>query len=98
MTYNEISSAILSATLSNEEIDALGHVLREARRVNAQKLKFTLKVGSKVKINQTAKPRYLAGVSATVVKINQTKVVIDLDKPCGRFFKNVNCPVSLIEA
>lgn len=98
MNLHDITKAIINGNFSNEELNDIALAIRNARDLATRKLKFTLKVGSKVKINHTAKPRYLVGASATVVKINQTKVVINLDKPCGRFHKSVACPISLIEA
>ena len=57
----------------------------------------TLKVGDKVRLNSKANPKYIRGSTATIKKINHTRVVLDLDIPQGRFDKNINCPVSILD-
>lgn len=57
----------------------------------------TLKVGDKVRLNNKANPKYIRGSTATIKKINHTRVVLDLDIPQGRFDKNINCPVSILD-
>ena len=98
MNLHDITKAIINGNFSNEELNDIALAIRNARDLATRKLKFTLTVGSKITINSTAKPRYLVGATGVIRKINQTKVVIDFDQPHGRFHKNVNCPVSLIEA
>ena len=57
----------------------------------------TMKVGDKVRLNNNANPKYIRGSTATIKKINHTRVVLDLDIPQGRFDKNINCPVSILD-
>ncbi len=55
-----------------------------------------LSVGDKVRI-VNARPRYLIGATAVIVRKNQKKVVIDLDQPRRRFQFGITCPVNMIE-
>lgn len=55
------------------------------------------KVGEKVRYNSHTRPKYLAGATGVIQKINRTKVTVMLDKPTGRFYGPINTPTSLIE-
>ena len=53
-------------------------------------------IGDRVKIIN-ANPKYLNGSTATIKKVNRTKVVIDLDTPAGRFSHNITTPLGMLE-
>ena len=57
---------------------------------------WEFQVGDKVKIIN-ANPKYLNGSTATIKKVNRTKVVIDLDTPAGRFSHNITTPLGILE-
>ena len=57
---------------------------------------WEFQVGDKVKIIN-ANPKYLNGSTATIKKVNRTKVVIDLDTPAGRFSHNITTPLGMLE-
>ena len=57
---------------------------------------WEFQIGDRVKI-VNANPKYLNGSTATVKKINRTKVVIDLDTPTGRFSRNITTPLGMLE-
>lgn len=54
-------------------------------------------VGDTVKYVATARPKYLAGSTGVVTKINRTKVVVKIDTPVGKFAGNITTPTALIE-
>ena len=56
-------------------------------------LRATLCIGDRVCINDRISPRYLAGLEATVIEIDDHAATIRLERPVGRF-KNgrVRCP------
>lgn len=68
------------------------------RRQTRTKMKG-LEFGDKVKFNSLVRPRYLAGVEATVVKKNETSVMLVLNETKGRFVANspFRCPATLVE-
>ena len=70
----------------------------EARLRNIQEQTFqSLSVGDRIRVNNSARPKYLQGATGVIVSINRTKVTINLDSPAGRFYRGVVTPVSLLE-
>jgi hypothetical protein len=55
-----------------------------------------LEVGDTITISDQARPKYLCGHTGTITKKNRTRVVVDLDKPVGRYSTGITCPPSLI--
>lgn len=96
MTLKDVTSFILTSDLTDADFARISEAMKQARKIAGQKLKFSLQVGDIVFLKDTAKPTYIAGAKAIVTKINREKVVIDLDKPAGRFHRNINCPLSLL--
>ncbi len=94
MTTTEIVSAILNGE-ADGNLKGIVDATREREKYLGQSLFFTLKVGDRVRL--TGGQKYLAGALATVTAKKQTKVVIDLDQPRGRFHRHISCPVSLVE-
>lgn len=80
----------------DEYLDGMEQTIREYRKSKAPKI-WEFKVGDTVKFNDNTNPKYLRGQSATVKKINRTKIVVDLDCRQGRFFHNVTVPLTLVE-
>ncbi len=54
-------------------------------------------VGDAVKYVAAVRPKYLAGATGVVTKINRTKVVVKIDTPVGKFAGNITTPTNLIE-
>ena len=79
----------------DEFLDSIILAVQQRRKDMAPKI-WEYRVGDAVKLVNT-NPKYLNGVTATVRKINRTKVVIDLDKPQGRFYNNISVPLTMIE-
>ena len=83
---------------SGEYDDQLDMIIAAVRaRKDALKPQiWEFQIGDRVKI-VNANPKYLNGSTATVKKINRTKVVIDLDTPTGRFSRNITTPLGMLE-
>jgi hypothetical protein len=79
----------------DEYLDALDAAIRERKHSMAPKI-WEFQVGDRVRL-KNANPKYLNGQTATVKKINRTKVVIDLDNPSGRFYTNITTPLGMLE-
>jgi transcription antitermination factor NusG len=89
---------MISNIKSGEYDDQLDMILAAVKaRKNALKPQiWEFQVGDKVKI-VNANPKYLNGATATIKKVNRTKVVIDLDTPNGRFSSNITTPLGMLE-
>jgi len=80
----------------DEYLDGMIHTINEYKKSKSPKI-WEFQVGDIVKFNDNTNPKYLRGHSATVKKINRTKIVVDLDCRQGRFFKNITVPLALVE-
>jgi transcription antitermination factor NusG len=89
---------MISNIKSGEYDDQLDMILAAVKaRKNALKPQiWEFQVGDKVKIVND-NPKYLNGATATIKKVNRTKVVIDLDTPNGRFSSNITTPLGMLE-
>lgn len=87
--------------LHDDDLDEISEAIKARRKLNGKidgMSKFAaLQVGDRVTLSATARPKYLAGVSATVTKKNRTRVVIDLDERAGRFHTNITAPPELLD-
>lgn len=81
----------------DDHLDELAE--RVSRRKTALSALFfsTLKVGDKVMFNERTRPKYLQGATATVVELNRTRAVVDLDAPIGKFEGKISTTPALIE-
>ena len=97
--YNDDARNVADGIVSgyyDENLDYLISALQNRKKaINNAKI-YILQVGDRVKMINT-NPKYLNGQMATVKKINRTKVVIDLDNRCSRFYTNISTPLSMIE-
>jgi hypothetical protein len=89
---------MISNIKSGEYDDQLDMILAAVKaRKNALKPQiWEFQIGDKVKIIN-ANPKYLNGSTATITKVNRTKVVIDLDTPAGKFSRNITTPLGMLE-
>ena len=94
MNYNEIMLSIMTGE-QDEWLDNIAALVHNRKRDMAPKI-WEYQVGDRVRF-VNAHPKYLNGHTATVKKINRTKVVIDLDMPQGRFYTNITTPLTMIE-
>jgi transglutaminase/protease-like cytokinesis protein 3 len=79
----------------DEFLDGMIQTIQMRKKEKAPKV-WEFQVGDKVRLVNT-NPKYLNGAMATVKKVNRTKIVIDLDTPQGRFSRNINTPLSMVE-
>ena len=89
----------LNYTLLSGEADEFLDSIVKAVKIRKDALKpqiWEFQVGDKVKIIN-ANPKYLNGSTATIKKVNRTKVVIDLDTPNGKFSHNITTPLGMLE-
>jgi hypothetical protein len=82
-------------TLLAEAIDARRRLLYT---VDSAAALAQLRVGDPVCINDAISPRYLAGLRATVVEINDFTATIRLERPVGRFPSGLlRCPALALD-
>lgn len=84
-------------TILNDIIEAVS--LR--KDIVADRLVRGISIGDEVRFSDSVRPKYLAGKTATVTKINRKTIVVDCpDDPSYKKYrnsKNVKCPNSIIE-
>lgn len=93
--------SIIKAILGGEADDSLPNIIDAARtrqKLLAATLKYTLKVGDRVRFNQEARPKYLVGVEATVTQILPSNLDVTIDQPVGKFHNRIRTSPRLIEA
>lgn len=56
---------------------------------------MSLKPGMRVRLINCQK--VLQGALGTITAINKSRVVVDLDKPAGRWHRGIQCPPGLLE-
>lgn len=93
------SYQIVKEILAGEHDEELANIMRAiADRQIALRGTVTLSnfgIGDRVKFNSSCGTRYLIGHTAQVVGKRRTKVVVQLDKPVGRFVRmTADGPVS----
>ncbi len=85
----------------DRELDAIIRAARERQETIAGAARFTLKAGDTVRFNGRIRPKYLCGLTATVVKVNQKTVTVSCpsEPQYGKYMGSaeVRCPLSLIE-
>jgi hypothetical protein len=86
----------------DDELAVLGAVINERVRLLAtarsMRTLASLRVGDRVRINHSAKPNYLHGRAATVTGWAGQNVVVQLDRPVGRFVTGeLRCPPLVLE-
>ena len=86
----------------DDELGVLGAVINQRVRLLATARSMTtlasLRVGDRVRINHSAKPNYLHGRAGTVTGWAGQNVVVQLDRPVGRFTTGeLRCPPLVLE-
>jgi hypothetical protein len=101
MTPDHISlaSAIMTGELDDqldriiETIQLRRKTIRETRKaINS----MSATVGQKVKLADNLRPKYLAGVSGTITKLEGNTLLVELPYAMGRYGKNVRVPADLV--
>jgi hypothetical protein len=86
----------------DDELAVLGAVINQRVRLLAtarsMRTLASLRVGDRVRINHSAKPNYLHGRAGTVSGWAGQNVVVQLDRPVGRFVTGeLRCPALVLE-
>lgn len=85
----------------DDELDTIILTARERskglKKVRATQKFVNLNRGDKVVFNDETRPLYLQGTIGTIKSKKQSKVIVDLDVPAGRFHKNISVPVNLLD-
>lgn len=92
--HNDFAVPVLSGDM-DEYLDGMMQTIQLRKKDMAPKI-WEYQVGDRIRL-KNANPKYLIGATGTVRKINRTKIVIDLDEAHGRFFRNINTPLSMVE-
>lgn len=91
---------------SDIELTLVATAIQERRRKDRdhtiQERQATLKVGDRIQIGSTVKPRYLAGTPGTIKGRKNGKFIVHLDEGCdqravARFGRAPVCPASILE-
>ena len=86
----------------DDELGVLGAVINERMQLLAtarsMRTLASLRVGDRVRINHSAKPNYLHGERGTVTGWAGQNVIVQLDRPVGRFTSGeLRCPPLILE-
>ena len=86
----------------DDELGVLGAVINERVQLLAtarsMRTLASLRVGDRVRINHGAKPNYLHGERGTVTGWAGQNVIVQLDRPVGRFTSGeLRCPPLILE-
>lgn len=93
-------TAIAAGDLDHE-LDRIGGVVSERRALlraaDTMAVMANLRVGDRVSINGSVRPKYMHGACGTVTGWAGPRVVVRLDHPTGRFGGELRCPPSVLE-
>lgn len=92
------ATEIIQSVFRGDADDNLNGIIAAChdRRKQAGKANFhALKVGDRVRL--VGGQKYIQGAEGKVVRKNQTKLVVDLDEPRGKFHIGIVCPPELLE-
>lgn len=96
MTYDEILGEIVSGRLDEH----LANLERAIKRRQSTRLR-QFKPGDRVVMNDKCRPAYLQGLTATIVRVNQKRVIVNFDpgQNLGRFGsgQGISCPPELFD-
>lgn len=94
LSFGTVNTAIISGELDGD-LDRLIETCRNRKVQMGRDLGRQLRPGDRV-CCQGLRPRYINGVPAKVVQVNQTTVTIIFEEPTGRFAGKVRCPLTAI--
>jgi len=100
MDFKDICIAVIKGEFDNN-LDSFTEIIRSRKGTlrevaNATKF-FEFQVGDRVKFVFNTRPAKLAGRVGTLVQHKNKKVVVDLDMPCGKWWKGIICPPNILE-
>jgi len=77
MDINEVTTAILSGSLDND-LSTLKETLEYRRKQAAAQMMYSLEAGDQV-IVDNIRPKAICGSTATVVKVNRTRISVNFE-------------------
>lgn len=92
----DVCKAIVRGEYDND-LDMIRQAMSDRAEMQKRDKFWTFKVGDTVKFNSKTRPKYLVGIEGKIVEKRQTKVVVDIGDRHGRFGRQINVPVSLID-
>ena len=95
MNISEINRSIIAGSFTNEELNSIGDAIKFARAQLANKNKFTLVKGSKVKFTNSRSGGIVIG---TVEKVNRKFIIVREQNTSGLFSTNWRVPASMLSA
>lgn len=94
----EIVLRLISKGELDSILDQMAQAIIYRKRIVGYERAKSLKPGDRVRFVQTARPTYLRGLEGTVQGFRNTRVMVMLDFPVGRFSRGpLRCPVAIIE-
>jgi len=95
MNISEINRSIIAGSFTNDELTSIGDAIKFARAQLANKNKFTLVKGSKVKFTNSRSGGIVVG---TVEKVNRKYIIVREQNPSSMFGTNWRVPASMLSA
>ena len=80
----------------DESLDGILSAIKTRREYLSKLVFHELKAGDTVAFNNRCNPKYLRGVEGTIREKRNSRVVVDLNVPVGRFHRGVVTDTSLI--
>ena len=106
ITLEAVRAAIESGEMDND-LGALSTLVENRlAAVRSSKKATDFGIGDKVRFNNNCGTRYLVGATARVTGMKRTKIVVQLEKPQGRFARytptgtesaNITVPISIVD-
>ncbi len=83
----------------DDDLDAIVDAVRSRGKYLDTVMHRTIQIGDTVRFNDQASPKYIVGITATVVGKSRTKVDVELEETVGKFEGGVpiNCPMAIID-
>lgn len=95
MNISEINRSIIAGSFTNDELTSIGDAIKFARAQLANKNKFTLVKGSRVKFTNSRSGGIVIG---TVEKVNRKYIIVREQNPSSIFGTNWRVPASMLSA
>lgn len=77
--------------VTDDELAQVEFAIKQRRSLQ----RYKLSPGTKVKLNHTVRPKYLVGATATIVRVNKTRVVVNFDTNGQYLGRYANAPVGV---
>ena len=94
MNISDINRAIIAGNFTNDELNSVADAIKFARGQIAQKNKYTLSKGTRVKFTNSRQGRTVIG---TVEKVNRKFIIVKEQASGSLFGTNWRVPASMLE-